>query len=237
MALLMFISIGIYRITIQTFKLREDLREEGDFYTGIQLAMRVINQDITMFYTPIVVLPKKDPKKPGPTTDELKNQLPPEKSDSSDFWNPAVHATGIRPSHFYGTEEKLSFVTASHLRIYREKPESVFAKVKFELNDNDKTKDGTKILVKKFSTDAFSNDDELKRTYPLLHGVKSIKFQYYNKYKDRWEKSWDSANTDFKDIYPDLVELTIEVVEKTRTFEGKFEFRPELPIYGIPKTL
>lgn len=246
MSILAFISLGIYQATTQTFKLRDVLSVEGDFYNEIRMAMGVMQRDVEQIYSPTLLMPKPGASPsaelpPPPNAQELDAMMSPEMNQVTDFWGAALDKTGIRPSRFIGTDNKLSFVTVSHFRMYKESPESYFAKVTYstQADTENKNAPGSSILVKTENTNAFSlednRDDKFLRRFSLLHGVKSIHFRYWRKIDGgKWETAWDSDKEDFKNIYPDYIEIKIDVAGPSNlTFQGIYKFRPEVPLRGL----
>jgi prepilin-type N-terminal cleavage/methylation domain-containing protein len=263
--ILAFISLGIYQATAETYRLREALSNEGDFYNSIRLSMTILQRDIAMMYSPIQLMPSPSPSgnnpqmnpnsfgnpaypnpQPGtpgaPANPALTEaiQKDPDLGLEFDFWGPAIDASGVRPSRFVGTEKKITFISASHLRMYKDTPESVFAKIIYELVPDEFDKE-SQMLVKTESTDVFQMEDRKdasKRDYPLLHGIKKLTFRYFRKDKDNgigaWERGWDSDSEDQKNIYPDIVEVNFEINGPSRLyFNGIYDFRPELPLNAI----
>jgi len=250
LAILAFISLGIYNATTGAFKLRESLSVESDFYNNIRLAMGIVQRDISLIYTPVIMLPgppKNAPSAPGvappplsPTdTIAMKNLLVTDLGQTTKYWEPVIDPSGIRPSRFTGTDSKLSFISLSHIRIYKNSAESEFAKINYELErDEDKSAiNGTSVLVKSESPDAFEDDehkDKFGRKFPLLRGIKKMTMRYYRKDKDTWERSWDSDKEDQKNLYPDIVEITITAQAADKlSFDGIYKFRPEIPLRGL----
>lgn len=160
----------------------------------------------------------------------------------SDYWLAATDLTAIRPSRFQGTENRLQFISASHQRVYKDTPDSEFAKITYELQTT-KSPDveGTKTLVRTEDPNVFDDSakkNESLKSYSLLPGVKSFVFRYYRKDKRAWERSWDSNRDDMKGLYPDLIELTVEVAGLNRSsFKGIYMMRPEGLFYGLDTTL
>jgi len=246
MVLLVIISISIYQATTQTYALRDKLMHEGEFFNGIRLSMGILERDFSMLYSPVLMKPEDKRTNPPPAdAQDLQAIIEADQGVQQQFWGAVVDKTGIRPSKFVGTDNKLSFISASHVRIYKNAAESEFAKVTYELQ-NDRSglpsAELGQVLVKTSNPNAFDEDDspgnadkaKLKRVYPLLPGVKSLKYRYYRKDKDQWGTSWDSDSADTKNIYPDMIECTIEVVGPSRLmFTGVYKFRPEVPLRGI----
>ncbi len=250
MTILAFISLGIYQATVQTFRLRDSLNNEGDFFNAIRLSMSILERDLALIYTPVSLVPRRPT--PGATSAPAAlNFNPngpsfqnPDLARASEFWGAAIDATGLRPSRFQGTETKLLFVSATHQRIYRDSPESEIVKIKYDLRLNDQGEGdlaGTQMLVKSASPNAFVEDERKDKSqidYPLLRGIKSWKFRYYRREKDQWSSNWDSDKEETKNLYPDLIEVKLEVVGRSQlSFDGIYRFRPEVPLNGLAPTL
>lgn len=250
-AVLVFMSFGIYQTTAQTFRLRDVLMNEGDFYNGIRLSMEVVERDIQMIYSPTLSVPPKAKQPPGtvaqpaspPDAQDLQAILSSELGQQTQFWAGATDKTGVRASRFIGTDTKMSFISVDHLRIYKDTPESDFAKVSYELrrDEGNAFVQDAQVLVRIENSSAFDNNEQrekqFERVYPLLNGIKKFQYRYYRKDKDRWERSWDSDKEDYKNLYPDIIELSVEVHGPTRlNFEGKYYFRPEVPLRGLATT-
>lgn len=245
--LLMIISAYTSRKVIDSQRLSVVLRDEGDFYNGVRLAMGVIDRDIALIYSPTLANPGRVNSKVT-DTNEIELLRSTELGRDTKYWNSSVDKSGIRASHFLGTDNSLQFIAASNIRVYKEARESELVKVTYELQD-DKTagaEPGSKVLVKTTNVDVFNDDDrvdssqeaKLVRAYPLLRGVKKLEFKYYNRAKENWESKWDNQSQDFRDRYPDLVQVTVTVHGGARLhFEGGFIFTREVPYEMVPATL
>jgi prepilin-type N-terminal cleavage/methylation domain-containing protein len=262
LVILTFISLGIYQMTTETFKLRDELSAEGDFYNGIRMAMDVLQRDVASMFSPILSRP--DPNPSGSPTPQNPNTLPPpvdpqttemllnsDQGKTSAFWLAATDKSGLRLSRFVGTPDKITFVSASHVRVYKDSPESDFAKITYELvsdeeNKGNKDMSDPKALLRTENTDAFDDDDRKAERYAhhylLLHGIRKLRFRFWRKDKDnglgRWENSWDNDKEDFKERYPDKIEVSIEVDGPQHlSYTGVYYFRPEVPLNGlVPST-
>ena len=159
------------------------------------------------------------------------------------FYHSEMDKFGIRAMKFSGTDTKLIFVNAAHMRMYQDSPESDFLKIQYRLEDDTDPDSpaGSRLLVRTASTDAFiynEDKDEKIKKYPLLHGIKKFKLRYYWKKKDQWGDSWDSESGDTRELFPDIVEVQLEVAgKKGLNFEGRYSIRPEVPLHGVPATL
>jgi prepilin-type N-terminal cleavage/methylation domain-containing protein len=248
-ALLIVISFAIYQTTSSTYMLRDRLRGEGDFYNGIRMAMSIVDRDVSLIYTPILMLPD-DPKAQGllsgqPMSNEEYTQTlgADQGRTATTYWGEAIHRNGIRPSRFIGTDSEMTFISLSNVRVYKDSKESEFSKIKYTLED-DKLSQGnltpTKVLMRRTTPNAFEDDEKSAtdptkfRIYPLLPGIKKLTFRYFRLDKNQWLPRWDSDNQDTKYRFPDIIEAKVEVISGTRlAFEGLYRFRPEVPLRGI----
>ena len=246
MSILVFISFAIFQATTQTYKLRDTLMTEGNFYNSIRLSTTILQRDIALIYSPLVTMniKKPDPNTPPGTVnpqEALINSAGDDLGQTFTFWSRAIDISGVRPARFTGTDNKLTFISLSHIRIYKDAPESEFAKITYELKreKSDAENPDTQILVKTESPNAFAVDesrDTMGRSYELLHGVKKLSYTYYQRDGNTWKnfRSWDSDKEETKNLIPDIIELKIEVVgPKKQVFEGRYKFRPEIPLNGI----
>jgi prepilin-type N-terminal cleavage/methylation domain-containing protein len=260
MAILAFISLGIFQAVTSSFKIRDELSQEADFYTGIRLAMGIMNKDISMIYSPTLLLntqpqtsPSGTPQNPGGTPQFDESQIAAataaDLSRSFTFWSAAADKSGLRPSRFVGTDSKMTFISATHFRVYKDSPESEFAKITYDVEpDSEPPINGFKvpdsnILVKQTSANVFDNDDlrdrESTHKYTLIRGITSSKFSYYKWVDNSFTAytSWDSDKEDFKWQIPDMVRIDIEIKGPTGlSYTGFYEFKPELPFHGLNPT-
>lgn len=271
--LLVMISVAIYQATTQTFRYRSKIINEGDFYGGIRLAMGLLERDVSSLFSPVNLNPKNfqdpstsstsgnsaqpgtagfrpsaqngavDPNLAAQQAQQLEELQRSELGQTSDYWLGATDLTAIRPSRFTGAESRLQFVTSAHMRIYKNSPESEFAKIIYELRDEKDSDfgEGTKSLVKIEDPNVFDDSDKKGKSakiYPLLSGVKGFSFRYYRRDKKAWERTWDTNRDDMKGLYPDIVEVTLEVVGPSKLrYKAIYMFKPEMPFYGLDPSL
>jgi len=241
MAILVVLSFAIYQATTETYHLRDVLSADGDFHNEIRLSMNILQRDIALIYSPLMTgsaKPSPQPVAESRDSREMQTIMDSDLGQSTTFWGAATDRTGIRPAHFIGTDSKLSFISLSNRRVYKDSPESEFAKIIYELKpDPQAVVPNTNILVKSSSPNAFETEEHKDKQFvhhPILHGIKKLGYRYYRKDKDSWSTSWDSDKEDFKNIYPDIIEVKLEVLGPTRlSFEGLFQFRPEVPLNGL----
>ncbi|MBL7715331.1 MAG: prepilin-type N-terminal cleavage/methylation domain-containing protein [Bdellovibrionales bacterium] len=251
-AILVFISLFLYQVTTSTFNLRESLIEEGDFFSGIRLAMNVVDRDVSQIYTPILMIPN-DPAASGLLSGAVltQNQMAAiqgsgKGTTATKFYLEVVNSVGIRPTRFQGNDKSMSFVSLSNVRIYKESKESEFARISYDIID-DKSPDaipGTRILRKSVNVSAFDDEegslnakDKLWKFYSLLPGIKEINFKYYRHDKKQWFSTWDSDSQETKYLLPDMIEMKIKATAGDRlNFDGAFYFKTEIPHHGLSPT-
>lgn len=255
--LLVVISLAIYQATFETYKLRDVLSAESEFYGGIRLAMNVVDRDVTMLYSSKLIFPPATLRKiqgqgnlqaPGNPADlvDAKDQEAIVKGDQekgTQYWTSVIDKTGLRLSKFVGTDTGMNFISAGNFRVYKDSRESIFAKISYSTIDERSTDpdlQGTRTLVKTSNANAFDieqDEDSFIRKYSILPGIRSLKFSYYNRVKDEWASKWDSDSIDTKGMYPDSIKLEIEVVGPQKLyFKGIYQFKPEMPFNGIAST-
>jgi len=246
LVILTFISLAIYNATSSAFQLRDSLQREGDFLNKVRITMNLVQTDISQIYSPkLLAPPSAEPQNPNapqtpgqpPDAQDMGLIMSDDAGQQTQFWAAATDKTGIRASRLVGNESKLTFVALSHKRIYKESEESEFAKITYELRPSDVIPD-TQVLVKIENAKAPFGADDPRDTnsivYPLLHGIKKWNYQYYSKGKDNPARSWDSDSPDSKDKFPDLIEITFEVIDDhNQNFEGHYKIKPEVPLNGL----
>ena len=250
-ALMSFISLGIYQLVTRTYRLREVLSNEGEFYNEIRLAMGVLDRDISMLYSPVIMLPPK-PKAgdsaeglPPPTDAADLSAIMGDQGRASDYWGGVIDKTGIRPSRFQGDGSSMSFVSTGHIRIYKEARESVMEKIAYELRPDPLAPEGlenTRALVRIVDSNVFHMEEDRdrpsRRVYPVLTGIENLTFKYlYDKDGDgdlRENSRWDTEGSDTRNRYPDAVQVELEVLGRGRlNFKGVYLFKPEIPLSDI----
>lgn len=242
MAILVFVAIGIAQSIWNTYRLRDQLTVEGDFYTSIRLTMAIMERDVTHLFSPQLLLPNPQERL---SPEDILNLQTITRSDierPSEYYGAIISKTGIRTARFQGTSNRISFISAAHRRIYKESPESIFAKVKYALEDDPKSiAGGPKVLVKTQNSNPFDveddeRDESIKR-FPLLPGVEEIKFRFFHTEKGTWLEQWDSDRAETKNIFPGIIEVSFRVIGADQLkFTGQYHFKTEIPIDGIRGT-
>ncbi|MEW6056748.1 MAG: type II secretion system protein GspJ [Bdellovibrionota bacterium] len=242
MTILSFIALSVYQNTSQSFVLRENIEQEGDFYNAIRVTLDVLGRDISHIYSPkSEALPgnlgrSTQPQNANPVIQAINNNLEP-LAPATPYWGDALNQDGFRPSRFQGEAAKMSFVINSHMRLFKDSPESDFAKIAYALEDDPLAPRNSpgKALVKRVDTTVFieenSVNSETEIKYTLLTNIKSIEFKYLDGEKDTWFARWDTTGIDHKNIFPSVIEVNLEVFlpnSTEHTFKVSQHYRPEL---------
>lgn len=114
---------------------------------------------------------------------------------------------------FHGEEEALYFASTAHLRTRAESRESDQAEFHYFLKSGEsRPKYKGQTLYRRESGRIDAKPDRGGATWPMIEGVKELKFEYWDEKKevaeDAWKRSWDSEN-DEKDLLPARVRITL----------------------------
>jgi prepilin-type N-terminal cleavage/methylation domain-containing protein len=263
--ILVLIGTTVSKAVVDAARLKEMLKDETDFASEFRTSTSFIERDLSQIFNPRWFLPADlkpiDPYMappppvkglpPGLTPDEINRRTRGTAFETFPFWGPILDSSGIRGSRFIGKENEMSFVTASHVRIYQMKKESIYAKVKYLLvphesdpnlskEQNDKLR-GLFSLVKIENTRAFETQEPKEapyiNTYTILTRIKKLRFQYLKGDEKEPFREWDSQATEPKGEFPNAVEMEVSIVgPEDRVLESKIFFNLETPNDVLPKT-
>lgn len=241
MTILAFIALGVYSNTTQTYKLRESVEQEGDFYNAIRVTLDLLGRDISQMYSPsVAALPGETSKSQNTTQPDNSGSFgdqPP--AEPTDFWDSPINQFGVRPSRFQGDAGKIMFVTNGHTRLFRDAPESDFETIVYALEDDSDTANARRTtLVKRANTAAFEMVEDTKDTelrYVLLTGVKKLEFSFLDGEKDQWHPRWDTASQEHRGVFPAVIQITLEVQypNSEATFTVVQRYKPEMMVSEI----
>jgi prepilin-type N-terminal cleavage/methylation domain-containing protein len=277
--ILVLIGFTTSKAVVDAANLKEILKGETEFANEFRTSMSFIERDLSQIFNPRWFLPPEQvaldpyaqPAAPtNPNTaggagsggnvgqappklsiDQLNRFLRGQAFQSFEFWGPVFDTTGIRPSRFQGKEAVMSFVTASHFRIYAQKKESIYSKVRYELVKQPPNPNLTKVeneklaglyqLIKTEYTRAFdleeSRDGKFQTTYVVLNNIKTLKFGYLKPETKEPLRDWDSANVDTAGRFPEAVEIEVSVqAANDRVQDAKLLFKLEAPNDVLPTT-
>ena len=266
--ILALIGFTTSKAVVDAAQLKEILKSETEFASEVRTSIGFIERDLSQIFNPRWFLPPSQkaidpfaqPVAPvagvvAPpktmTNDELNRKLKGTAFQPYEYWGPVFDTTGIRPSRFKGAESSMSFVSASHYRIYQQKKESMYSKIKYELikqppnpnltkEQNDKQA-GLSQLIKIENTRVFEleepKDAPYETVYIVLNNIKKMKFSYYKPDTKDALKIWDSETEDQKGKFPEAVELEVSLqAPNSRTMDAKVLFKLEAPNDVLPKT-
>lgn len=279
-ALFILVMIGTTtsKAVIDAAKLKEVLKDETDFASEFRTGFAFIERDLNQVFNPRWFLPADlkplDPfnqtqasaastsgtssagagaptKPPVLSIEEITRRTKGAGFQTFDYWGPILDPSGIRSSRFQGKDSSMSFVSASHTRIYQQKRESIYAKVRYELikqpsnpnltkEQNDKYS-SLQALVKVENTRAFELEDQKDspyvNRYVILNYIKKIKFSYFKRDDKEAKREWDSEGSETKGIFPSAVQVEVTLVgPKDRTLDATVLFNLETPNDLLPKT-
>jgi prepilin-type N-terminal cleavage/methylation domain-containing protein len=260
--ILVIIGVATSKAVIDAAKLKENLKDETEFSSEFRTSVTLIERDLNQVFNPRWFLPAgaaplnpyEQPLQPSPgkiSAQEVNNRLRGTAFQAFEYWGKVFNASGIRPSRFKGDERSMSFVTSSHIRVYREKHESIFAKVHYELEKQPENPNLSKeqnqknadlySLIKTENTRAFDLEEPREAPYiqyfTILNQIKSLKFRYYKVGEKNPLNSWDSENDEFKGSFPESVEVELSLrALNGRTMDATILFKLETPNEALPTT-
>jgi prepilin-type N-terminal cleavage/methylation domain-containing protein len=263
--ILVIIGTATSKAVIDAARLKENLKDETEFSSEFRTSITLIERDLNQVFNPRWFLspeakamdPYAQPVIPKPgapavlSAQDVNNKLRGSAFQAFEYWGPVFDATGIRPSRFKGDDHSMSFISSSHVRIYQQKKESIYAKIKYDLikqplnpnlnKEQNEKNAGLFSLVKTENTRVFDLDEPKEVPYiqyfTVLNQIKSIKFKYYKAGEKNPVTSWDSEAVDTKGFFPEMVEMELNLQALNgRTLDGKILFKLEAPNEILPTT-
>lgn len=121
-------------------------------------------------------------------------------------------------TRFLGEEDEVYFPTTAHVRLRAEGRESDQAEVAYFLKRIDQDDKYGEVsyrgytLFRRESRRVDNRPDRGGVTWPVIHGIKRFKLEYWDDGKeigdDAWQRSWDS---DDSDLLPSRIRVTLEL--------------------------
>ncbi len=258
--ILVIIGTTTSKAVIDAARLKEVLKDETEFYGQFRTSVGFIERDLAQVFNPRWFLApdhqkidffggsqtrttgQEDPI-PKLGADEIVRRTRGTASQTFEYWGPVLDASGIRASRFQGKEDKFSFISASHARIYQMKKESIYSKIRHEVVRQDSTDKTSSLLAlnKVENTRAFELEEPREanylQTYLILGNIKKIRFSYHKAGEKDGKPDWDSETADPPGSFPASVEMEVTLVgPKDRILEEKVRFNLETPNELLPKT-
>jgi prepilin-type N-terminal cleavage/methylation domain-containing protein len=259
LVILSIIGVLTARAISEALRLREQLLVETEVNVELRAGYFILERDLSQVFNPISMLPtgfaRLDPNAPPPppvqssgdsaqpgdlTARDVDQFLGGNAFVTTEFWGPVIHSSGVRASRFKGNEREFSFISNSNIRIYKERRESIFLKVRYSVVPS-KTP-GEYELVKTTDTAAFDLEDKKEspssRSVPILTHLKSMDIQYTAMNQKDAYKTWDSE-TQQNTIgqFPESVRFVFQIVDRSeRVIDQEWLFRLEAMSETLPGT-
>ena len=265
--ILVIIGVATSKAVIDAARLKENLKDETEFGSEFRTSITLIERDLNQVFNPRWFLSPDakaldpfappTPRNNNPNAPvvmsaaDVNNKLKGAAFQAFEFWAPVFDVTGLRPSRFKGDDHSMSFVSASHVRIYQQKKESIYSKIKYDVikqpynpnltkDQNDKNSTMSS-LIKVENSRAFELEEPKEapyvQTYIVLNQIKKIKFSYFKLGEKEPATTWDSEAVDTKNTFPEMVQLDLSLqAVNGRILEGKILFKLEAPNDVLPKT-
>jgi len=119
-------------------------------------------------------------------------------------------------TRFEGREDQIHFATTSHLRIHAGSKESDQSEVAYYLgrSDRDSGYEG-RTLFRRESKRVDNRPDRGGYIYPVVSGVKELKFEYWDDNgglgDDNWRRTWSSHDDPKEPLLPARIRVTLEL--------------------------
>ncbi len=108
-----------------------------------------------------------------------------------------------------GDQDKLTFMSFSHIRYQKNVKESDLAEITYFLEKDDEGGLESYILKKREASPPDDQPEEGGNTVALLTGVKQLNFRYYDVTKAEYRDDWDTTKVDYLNRLPRAVEITL----------------------------
>jgi general secretion pathway protein J len=184
LAILLVVSVAVYRTLSLTFQTREKVTALNERYQEGRQVMNRLAREIRMSFLR------------QPVDRQLR-----ETTDSN--W----------VTKFKGEEDELYFATTAHLRLAANAKESDEAEVAYFLKSGDSRKYRGKTLYRRESKRIDDKPDKGGTIWPVIEGVKELKIEYWDDRKEigesSWSRSWDSDDDPKNPLLPARVRITL----------------------------
>lgn len=257
LVILSIIGVLTARAISEALRLREQLLVETEVNVELRAGYFILERDLSQAFNPLSMLPtgftRLDPNaappplpagtqnaNPEPSARDVDQFLGGSAFAPTEFWGPVIHSSGVRASRFKGSEKEFSFIANSNIRIYKERRESIFVKIRYSVVPS-KTP-GEFELMKTADTAAFDLDDKKdsnsKRSVPVLTHLKSMDIQYTAANQKDPYKTWDSeTQQNTLGQFPESVRFVFQIVDRAeRIIDQEWLFRLEVMSDTLPGT-
>lgn len=107
----------------------------------------------------------------------------------------------------------MDFTSLSHRRLYENRHESEMCEIGYHLVE-ERGISGRKQLARRFSTYIDDQPEKGGDSQAILDSVEKLQFRFYSKKDDRWHEAWDSEHIDFRDRFPEAVEIQLTLARR-----------------------
>jgi type II secretion system protein J len=111
---------------------------------------------------------------------------------------------------FKGKEDRVDFVNFNHLRFIQDAKESDSMEVSYYLSPDPDDPDLRK-LMRRESVVVDKDLESGGQAFALLHGVKTLRFQYLPSDSEEFKSVWDTTSVDAGNKMPKAVKITLEL--------------------------
>jgi len=189
LAIFSFIAIGTATAVTRSLKVKRMIESQWQSVHAIRTAIMVMNRDIYLAFHKL--------------------------SAARPFGFGASDRDKWFRSYFKGKLNTIQFSSLSNRRLYASTHESELAEVEYKLTSDAEILDRQN-LSRRTTPFIDDNPEEGGKFLVLLESVKDLKFRYFDKANDRWSEDWDSSHSDFRNRFPDAVEVTITLLKNKK---------------------
>lgn len=114
-------------------------------------------------------------------------------------------------TYFEGTEERMDFISLSHLRFIRDAKEGEASEISYYL-ESDREDPNKKNLMRRESSVIDKDLQSGGQAYPLIEGIQGVRFEYLDDKVTEFKKNWDTRSLDFAGKLPTAVKIYLDVI-------------------------
>jgi type II secretion system protein J len=94
-------------------------------------------------------------------------------------------------TYFQGTEERMDFISLSHLRLIRDAKEGEASEISYYL-ESDREDPNKRNLMRRESSVIDKDLQAGGQAYPLIEGIAGVRFEYLEDKSNEFKKIWDT---------------------------------------------
>ncbi|PIK15298.1 prepilin-type N-terminal cleavage/methylation domain-containing protein [Halobacteriovorax sp. JY17] len=248
--ILSMLMATMYTIVNDSTESKDQIIAEDRDALQLVTALDRMEQDFAQFYSPLYFSAKYSPKNADQNQqfgdiekNDSQKQIDPLASYEASERYPAISTSGnIVPKIENESKTELSFLTTANRRILEDSKQSRYAWVKYALrsstkDDYEKKEGADYELTRAIETENIYKKDfnwENVKEYPLLRGIKSFQFLFWNSKTEKFVDKLDLLSTDKET--PRLVKILMVWINSDNN-EVKIErtFRPLSPFFDTEK--